>query len=234
MPMNSWLKSVAPLIMVGGLTLADSDIKQAPEMSKKEIDPCAEAMARVRMRGWTATLDQHCIPVNLQGFLYGGQKGGNRVEEAYSFFESNKDIFRMENPRKELVLRGQSGDELGQFIVFDQAVNGVKVQSAYYSVHFKPDGMMWEIVGHINSEARQVNTTPAISEKQAKEIVCATIQDREPPPTPKDAGSSGPIICRPVQGGQLHLAWIVRLDTLRYYVDAHNGEIFQKEPAFIH
>ena len=234
----SILALLAFMIVVGffGGSIADG---QSADSSGKS-DSLSAYIENVRLTligryGMRFQLDKNGIPTSIEGELSKGITAIDPVEMAYQFLELNKDLYQIESPRDELIVKGViEGGELGTTIKLGQVVGGIRVDSRGFILQYGRAKKLWCVDGRIDPQARQVNTTPAISEKQAKEIVCATIQDREPPPTPKDAGSSGPIICRPVQGGQLHLAWIVRLDTLRYYVDAHNGEIFQKEPAFIH
>jgi Zn-dependent metalloprotease len=135
-------------------------------LSKKEL----ARVEIIRRFGQNFSMDDNGIPTRLQGHLFVGSNESDPLEIAYQFFEENKDVFQMENPREELLVRSVRSDDISSTVKFYWAVNGIKVRYGGYFVQIKPNGSIYEVQGQIDPEARKVDTTPSISEERAKEI----------------------------------------------------------------
>jgi len=95
------------------------------------------------------------------------------TERAYQFLELHRDLFGLENPRQELVVERASA----RAVRFRQMANGIpvilgrsllSVAPTGYTLHMWPDSnLLKEFEGAVFPEARNVNTTPAVSREQA-------------------------------------------------------------------
>jgi hypothetical protein len=165
---------------------------------------------------------------------YRGEIGGDRVEDSYRFLELNKDSFGLINPRQELKLKEVIGPDKiikGQTVKLYQVVNGVKVRYGQYFIHFSPDGTMNGINGQIDPEARQIDTNPAISEEQSKQLAIA--HPRAKRASVEHITKTELIIGR--FNKEMRLAWgvtIFKADSTglvgdAFYIDAQNGRVLE-------
>jgi hypothetical protein len=165
---------------------------------------------------------------------YRGESGGDRVEDSYRFLELNKDSFGLINPRQELKLKEVIGPDKiikGQTVKLYQVVNGVKVRYGQYFIHFSPDGTMNGINGQIDPEARQIDTNPAISEEQSKQLAIA--HPRAKRASVEHITKTELIIGR--FNKEMRLAWgvtIFKADSTglvgdAFYIDAQNGRVLE-------
>jgi Zn-dependent metalloprotease len=151
--MSSWLQA-------GDLSKPDS--LKSSKIEGKKVQPKPATVAEPAP---AKISNDRCIP-------YRGEVGGDRVEDSYRFLETYKDSYGLINPRQELKLKGIIGpDKISPIttLIFYQTVNGVKVASEI-RLHFEPNGLLNGTAGQIDTNARKVNTNPAISEEQAKQI----------------------------------------------------------------
>jgi len=175
--------------------------------------------------GMRFQLDKNGIPISIEGELSKGITAIDPVEMAYQFFELNKDLYRIESPRDELIVKGIiEGGELGTTIKLGQVVGGIRVDSRGFILQYGRAKKLWCVDGQIDPDARQVDATPKITFEQAFQIALADTLDHGPKPVPLNQEL---VIMRFKDG--LHLVWDFGMNTGRlpwhYTIDAHTGEI---------
>ena len=195
-----------------------------------------QAAGQIKANGWFGGVDKNAIPTMLEGNLYWGAKGGDRIEESYRFLENHKELFRMDNPRQELKPEGVIGpDGISPIatVKFIQVVNGVKVRYGGYNFHFNADGLMNSLNGQIDPDAKKVNTNPAISEEQVKQIA---LNDTLNAGTKAEVIDLELMIARYEEG--LRLVWSFGViyggppGSWLYKVDAQTGKVLEVSSAF--
>jgi Zn-dependent metalloprotease len=184
-------------------------------------------------------LDKTGYPISITGNLSNGLTEKDPVKVVYEFIEKNKDIYKIENPSKELVLTSLINDGVvGPTVKMSWTIKGVKVGGTGFNAQFSNKSGMYEIEGHVNTEAYNINTTPAISEEQAKSIA---IQDMEKVKVdwPENAQTlvknTTLMIAR--FNGELKLAWGLGVqkgyDGYGYWIDAQTGKIIESGSSAI-
>jgi Zn-dependent metalloprotease len=169
-------------------------------------------------------LDENGIPTRIEEDLSKGITAVDPIEKGYQFFEINKDLFKINNPRKELIVEKASTS----YIRFSWAPNGVKVGCPGYKIFFNKDGKPNLIKGEIYIEARNIDTHPKINAEQAKQI---SLNDSKAYHTTIENVKGVELLIGKFDD-VLRLAWAVnvcKLDSVifnsDYYIDAQTGEI---------
>jgi Zn-dependent metalloprotease len=181
--------------------------------------------------GLRYTLDNYGIPTSITGDLSKGLTGTDVVEKSYQFFELNKDIFQIANPRKEFIVREVINEGMST-VKFYWAINGVKVQYGGYFLHFNKNGSLYTVEGQIDPEARNINTSPVISEEQGKSIVISDMEKIKvdwPENAQTEIKTATLIIAR--FEGELKLVWGISVtkgyEGYGYWIDAQTGKIIE-------
>jgi Zn-dependent metalloprotease len=181
------------------------------------------------------------IPSNLFGDINAGITAIDPKEKCYQFFEIHRGLFGLVDPRVELQdYRIISYEGYVSTIKFQQVHNGVKIDFGQYFLHFNRDGTLNGANGHLFPEAREINTTPAISVERALERAGADYADY----TGLKFDFSGleefdvkvpePELIIHARKGKFFLCWRVNPGIeFKYFIDAHTGEIVDKAPAMI-
>jgi Zn-dependent metalloprotease len=173
-------------------------------------------------------LDDNGIPIEIQSNLSKGLTSTDIVEKVFQFFEINKDIFGIENPKNEFIVDAVLEDEI-QAVKFHWTVNGVKVASNF-RVLFSKDGLPIYYSGKIYPEARLINTKPSISEEQAKQIAMNDSLNTGQESTFMDME----LVIGKFKDNKFQLAWTFGISNSRpwiYAIDAHSGEILVRTSA---
>jgi Zn-dependent metalloprotease len=180
--------------------------------------------------------DKNGIPIEIEGDLSKGLTETDIVDKAYQFFEINKDIFRLTEPKTELKVYDVHRDDIPVVKMY-WAVNGVKVASNLRIV-FSKNGSPFYFAGKIDPEARTINTNPAISEDQAKAIVIKDmdkVKDGCPEDAQTEIKNATLIIGRFDE--ELKLVWglsVVKcLNGYGYWIDAQTGKILESGSSAI-
>jgi bacillolysin/thermolysin len=147
-------------------------------------------------------------------------------DAALSFFEANKDVFRMNKPSAEFILARSEGDSLGMtHMHMAQVYQGVPVYAAGMAVHFNADGTIAAVNGRYVPEIN-ISTDPQVTAEKAVSLTQETYGT--------DVASSSlepPQLVVWAPGGQeALLAWKVTLAAddppmrLISFIDAHSGK----------
>jgi len=222
------------LLFLGQALLASENSTQILQKEKAPLDSAAIRIQNVKALaigrfGDRIKFDKYGIPIEITGNLSKGLTGTDVVEKAYQFFEINKDIFQIDQPRQELVI-GEVIKEATSTVKFYWVLNGVKVQYGGYFLQFSRDGSLYNVEGQVDPEARSINTKPSISEEQAKQIA---INDSLNAGKPAEIKEMELLIGR--FKGEIKLAWTFYLTnslSWHYAIDAHTGEILVHAPGF--
>ncbi len=158
------------------------------------------------------------------------------VKKSFAFLEQNKAHYKITNPRAEFVLKGEINDNGWCTVVLDQVNNGVKVENGYFSINFRHNGPLTfnNIIGFYDPEARKINSTPAISEEQAKSIALNDPKHKDARP---EISSIELLIGR--IDGELRLFWSIGLingggiGSWNYKIDAQTGKVLVCESALL-
>jgi len=155
-------------------------------------------------------------------------------EIGYAFFEENKDLFKMNNPRNELQIKSVSDDtKYGiTHIKYQQNYNRIPVQGGVLIVHIRTtDNQILSVNGNYKPSIN-VSTTPTLSAKQSEKI---TKEDMELNIGPADVHETDLIIFE--KDSNFYLAWALSLissdytQPWEYIIDAHSGEIIKKSSS---
>jgi Zn-dependent metalloprotease len=225
---------ISAIFIITSAALADGYISQranAHDSLSKYIDFVSKTI--IGRYGSKFKLDNNGIPTSITGNLSSGLTAKDPVDIVYEFFEKNKDIFQLQNPRQELILIDSISDGIvGPTVRMAWAVNGVKVGCPEFRAQFSKASGLYEIDGDICPDARKINTNPIIGEEQAKQFVVNDTKNLGS--KLGDVKSSQLIIAK--FNDSFKLAWIiniVRMDSLiintDYYIDATNGDILAKK-----
>ncbi len=201
---------------------------------------------------WVETNPVTGGPEDLWGDLSKNQAKTEQLEAAYEFFEQNKELYGITNPREELKLQSNAKDEYGGMVNFKQLYNGVEIYRSTLRAYFTPAGKLKGIKGGFLTNINVV-TTPSIDSNSAVGIVK---QDLKLPMDYKDTLREYSDSIRGVPNsrrrslpsarlavysskGKHHLAWVVWMPmswswtSWEYFVDAHTGQIIHRENTAI-
>lgn len=196
------------------------------------------------------------VDVNRDGLIYDirtkliniGLTATDPAERAYQFFERHKDLFKIPDPRQELIVNNIVHGEKGAgVILFDQTVSGVKVYQGGCRVYFDSDSTGAQL-NRVNCEymgllpdAHNIDPIPTIDSLEAGRIA------QSDPAHGKNytyVSYLGLWIAndyhyglRPFPDKQTHLVWRLVVDggaykgSAEYFIDAHTGEILIVQPG---
>ncbi len=165
-------------------------------------------------------------------------KSDDLVEMAYQFFELNKDIFHMKDPRTELKFEGAGGSrfkgkDLGSQVTFWQVYKGIGGLSRI-SLLFTPEGDIKYMQGAFYYDIT-VPTTPKIDSTTAEKIAVQNVTNGVNIRVVKNKEhSTGLRIWKHEINGNYYLVWKVWIHQERpvhfweYFIDAMNGEILYR------
>jgi Zn-dependent metalloprotease len=231
---NRIAMNAAIIMLAAGLIVwADDTAKQDKANRKKTRSELTSAKIHKRFNA-RFSLNENGIPVSIEGDLSRGITATDPIDKAYQFFELNKDIFSMENPRQELILRDVSIPKRGSitYIKFDQFVESVKVLYNAYTVEIDVNGTIIYAGGIYNPALREIDAVPVISKEQSIKIVIAQAKCQHEPWLDKIEEETRLLIAN--LDGNYRLVWravfICRnLCGSQYaYIDAKTGEILKQ------
>lgn len=143
----------------------------------------------------------------------------------YSFLDKNKDLFRLDNPNRELAPIKNTADEIAGYIHFQQNLDGIPVYGGGLVARLRPDGTLDYLNGHLYSEVN-ISLAPQISPNRALEIVSQDIG------LPTAGNQEVRLMILPSQffskTNGYQLAWQAETDQWIYLINAQNGEIIEK------
>lgn len=167
-----------------------------------------------------------------EGDLLVGMKTTDPVESAYKFFDMNKTMFGVKNPRAELKVYKVTKDTFGVEVDFKQFYRGLETSKDYIIItRFSPDGELQRFSGTFYPDI-SLSIIPEISDSGALEIAKHDLNLQN------DAKYNTHIIPEPPSlmvlpyNGKYYLAWFIFINQWRYFIDAHTGNTIHK--AWIH
>ncbi|MCI0330511.1 MAG: M4 family metallopeptidase [candidate division Zixibacteria bacterium] len=193
--------------------------------------------------------DERGVPRRISGKLQQGLSKGDVVQTVYEFFEKNRELYGLSDPRSELKVTRNEKNQLGTLVVLKQLYGNVEVWNTMLKANFGRDGNLYAIYGSTYPDI-DLSTAPSLDSNSALEIV---IRDLEFPPG-LDYGlielerfgrrqpKGRPPLTRLAifsHRGKYHLVWVVRLlgyktdSDWEYFIDAHTGEILEKQDLII-
>jgi len=102
---------------------------------------------------------------------------GDEINVSYAFFEENKDLFRMNNPRQELIVKKTKKDDIGMTHVFlKQTYKDVEVYGGELIVHFTSNKRIKSINGFYEHGIK-ISTIPAVSQQTAESIAFSDLEN---------------------------------------------------------
>lgn len=150
----------------------------------------------------------------------------NLTEKAYKFFELNKTMFGMTNPRSELKVYQRSGGEQGTEVDFKQFYKDLETSKDYIiATEFTKDKKLKVVSGTYYPDIN-LATTPMVTKVKALE---KAIQNLDPKSKSGDRSSASPSLMVFPFMGKYHLAWFIFVNQWRYLIDANDGQIIHKE-----
>jgi len=180
------------------------------------------------------------VPEDLWGDLSKNQSQSDPVEATFEFYEQNKGLYGINNPREEFKVEGVSRHELGATVKLKQLYKGVQVYQSSVAIQFSRSGKLNGINGGF-AQIADLSSTPAIDSAAAVEIVRKDLN------LPKNyrskilewSGKAGRslaawIFVTSIES-RYRLVWIVGayVDSPQahweYIIDAHTGIIFKKK-----
>lgn len=225
---------------------AYADAQSPPDQSKK-MDSIRTLRAQ-RVAAFKAAFPKVAVqtnpvtggPENLWGDLSKNQTKSEPLEATYEFFEQNKDLYGITNPREELKLRYPAD----KMVDFKQLYDGVEIYKSSIRAYFSPEGKLRGIMGGFVPNI-DISTIPSVDSVSAIRIVKRDLklpEDYEDKFWPEIEKLRGRSVKRPPPAklaiysdkGEHHLAWVVRLyvnetdNDWEYFVDAHTGAILDK------
>ena len=97
------------------------------------------------------------------------------LELAYDYLVKNRIALGLKNPRKELKLIAYQADKLDfKHIKFQQLFNNVPVWNSFLTVHINVSDIVYRVSGQPYQDIGDINTTPALSAKEAGEHAVQT------------------------------------------------------------
>lgn len=192
------------------------------------------------------------VPEDLWGDLSKKQAQNDPVEAIYEFFQQNKDLYGITDPRAELKVTGVSkggatSDPFGPLVVLRQVYKGVDVYKSMIKVNFSRRGKLLGVSGSF-AQIPDLFTSPSIDSLSATRIVKRDLdyteeQEKKMAEFQKVAGSNrlpvnANLVVAPFEN-QFRLVWMVDASRIQpsgswaYWVDAHSGAILSKGSALL-
>ncbi|MCI0596337.1 MAG: hypothetical protein L0Z48_07315, partial [candidate division Zixibacteria bacterium] len=189
-------------------------------------------------------------PKDIWGDISKNQTQTDPVEAAYEFFDQNKGIYGISNPRGELKLQRKLIDQYGGMVDFKQLYKGVEVYQSSLRAYYTPSGKLRGIKGGFAQMPLDFSVIPVIDSIAA--IAIAKEALRLPPDYEKQAreylgsvdSTTSPIsVSLAITSFQekYHLVWLIDLNvdyghglgSWKYFVDVKSGMILKREPLFM-
>ena len=177
------------------------------------------------------TFDKKGIPTFIKGDLTPKGIQGDEKEKTYKFFEENRELFKMVDPRNELQIARIAKDELGMTHVrLNQLYKGIKVYGSELITHFTSSGKLKSINGRFLSGINAPNT-PRIGKAEAKGIALSDILSNFKIAKPEVSGTQ--LIIYPIRD-VTYLAWLVKISfdnppgRWEYFINAFDGTVIYK------
>lgn len=191
--------------------------------------------------------DERGVPRRISGKIQEGLSKGDPVQTVYEFFEKNRELYGLADPRSELKVDGVSKDELGTLVVLKQQFRNVQVWNTMLKANFGRDGNLYAIYGSTYPDI-DLSTIPSIDSAQAiaitKRDLNYTAEDEreairfEESLESKRSPVNAWLLVAPYNN-QYYLVWIIGLSRIQpyeaweYWVDAHSGAILNKKSALM-
>ncbi len=162
-------------------------------------------------------------------------------ETALSFIEKNKELFRLKNPKQELIVQKTLKDKLGKtHVKFTQQYRGIPFWNGEIVVHTNPNGNIYYINAQYYKTPFGIDLKYRISNKQAILIAKQNLETKIPI-TKLDAETKKFLHYRDItatkyiwydNNNKNHLVWHVQIrpnirDNWYYFIDAKTGEILE-------
>jgi len=189
-------------------------------------------------------LDREAVSMLTRG-MSKAAPGADPVDAALGFIEANRDVFRLENPREELILYSETTTPPGKrHLEFRQVYEGFTVWGHRLVVHFDETGSIYAVNGRYSPTPAGLDTGKSrINEREAiagarkdlsdagvandpEEMLKSVYGDRSEP--------SAELVVRVDDGGgRPRLCWFVTIrpnvrDDWYYFIDAETGGILEK------
>ena len=145
----------------------------------------------------------------------------NMMEKAYKFFELNKEVYGITEPRKELVKWREEIRDSKILIFFKQKYRDIEFSNIV--AHFTPNNQLLEVSGAYYPDI-SLSTTPKINKQSAIEIVKTDLW----PKSGSHKINEMDLVIYPLKG-KCYLAWHTFTHQWHYFIDAHTGNIVHKE-----
>lgn len=155
------------------------------------------------------------------------------VAKAREYIEKRKDYLQITSLQQELKLKNIFRDPppfTNVDVAFNQTVNDIPVDRATIAVSFRQNGKVFSWSSSFEPQARQVNTTPSITGKQAIDIA---VNDK----APKEAYKAELLIKK--FDNQFRLTWKITPESIRatylgiWYIDADSGVLLKYESPVV-
>jgi bacillolysin/thermolysin len=166
------------------------------------------------------------------------QLSGNTLEEkSQNFFQSNNDLFKVNDPRQTLVLESKKKDRHGRtHLKWNQLYGGIEVYGGEVILHFDQDDSFRGFNGYYLSDIN-VNTSPGLTSEEAVGAAKHGLYNFAGITDEVDVQTDNPQLLiyhtgfSNRQKGEFSLVWRVKLysknSLLNYlfFIDAHTREI---------
>ena len=248
--MKNLIKRLASLSLPAGLVLllalsgiARGSVQKKPDslraLRKARVAALLQAYPGVKY----GIDDERGVPWRVSGKIQEGLTKGDPAQTVYEFFEKNRELYGLTDPRSELKVDGVSKDELGTLVVLRQRYRDVEVWNTMLKANFGRDGNLYAIYGSTYPDI-DLSPTPSIDSLSAMDIVKKDFKF-----TPEDEKlvrdfleslrrkNTSPIyvsLTIAAFKGAYRLCWAVTISRLQpnesyqYFVDAHTGVILQR------
>jgi hypothetical protein len=185
--------------------------------------------------GYAVEINTDGIITNIKTILINnGLTTDDPVERAYQFFELQKDLLQITDPRRELILSDLICSENGSgWMHFDQIVGGVKVYLGGCNIYFDSTGTELtqfdiDYGTGILPKIHELNPIPVIDSFEAVRIVQAdTVYGKNK----QGVSCQGIWIAnsysrlRKFPDSGIHLVWRIKTYCKMFSIDAHSGKI---------
>jgi Zn-dependent metalloprotease len=159
---------------------------------------------------------------------------GDPVEMAYEFFELNKSLFPIANPKQELIPKYRSFDNLGGVISFQQFYKSIPIQYSKINVRFTGNGELNSVEGDYHYDIN-ISTIPSIDSATAENLALKNLGFPKNAKVFKNEQYSTHLTIWRDNNGKFRLIWVlwVRQEypdwhSWEYYIDAHDGTVLSK------
>jgi|GEM_PF-4016757 len=150
----------------------------------------------------------------------------NLTEKAYKFFDLNRELFGMSNPRLELKVYKITEEEQGIEVWFKQYYKDLETSKDYCIVaRFTEDGELKKLSGTFYPDIN-LSITPKVTKMKALDIA---IKDLDPKSKGGYRNSVSPSLMVFPYMRKYYLAWFIFVNRWRYFIDANDGHIIHKK-----